>query len=69
MSLFGKILAVVNVFAVIGVLALLGMNYARNRAWQYKHNRGSTARFCRVDESAERREAYIDYSSVRKLTG
>ncbi len=35
MSIFGKILAVVNVFAVIGVLALLGMNYAKRQNWEY----------------------------------
>ncbi|HTU93426.1 MAG TPA: hypothetical protein VMF69_25325 [Gemmataceae bacterium] len=35
MSIFGKILAFVNVFAVVGVLALLGMNYAKRLNWQH----------------------------------
>lgn len=35
MSIFGKILAIFNIFAVIGVLALMGMEYGKRRAWQY----------------------------------
>jgi hypothetical protein len=35
MSLFGKILAFFNVFAVIGVLAVMGMNYAKRQNWEY----------------------------------
>lgn len=35
MSIFGKILAIVNVFAVIGVLALLAMNYAKRVSWEH----------------------------------
>jgi hypothetical protein len=35
MSLFGKILAIFNVFAVIGVVALLAMNVAKQRSWEY----------------------------------
>jgi len=35
MSIFGKILAVFNIFAVIGALALMGMEYGKRRAWQY----------------------------------
>jgi hypothetical protein len=35
MSLFGKILAFLNVFAVIGVLALMGMNYAKRQNWEF----------------------------------
>jgi hypothetical protein len=35
MSIFGKVLAFLNVFAVIGVLALMGMNYAKRQNWEY----------------------------------
>jgi hypothetical protein len=35
MSLFGKLLAVFNVLAVLGVLALMSMNYAKRQSWQY----------------------------------
>jgi hypothetical protein len=35
MSLFGKILAIVNIFAVVGVVALLAMNYGKRRNWEY----------------------------------
>jgi len=35
MSIVGKILAIFNVFAVVGVLALLGMNYAKRQNWEY----------------------------------
>jgi hypothetical protein len=35
MSLFGKILAFLNILAVVGALALLSMNYSRIRSWQY----------------------------------
>lgn len=35
MSLLGKILAIFNIFAVIGTLALLGMNYAKRQNWAY----------------------------------
>lgn len=35
MSTAGKILAIVNIFAAIGVVALLGMDYSKRRSWQY----------------------------------
>jgi hypothetical protein len=35
MSLFGKILAVLNVFAVVGALALMAMNYSKRQSWEY----------------------------------
>lgn len=35
MSLFGKLLAIFNVFAVLGALALMAMNYAKRQSWQY----------------------------------
>ena len=35
MSLFGKILAIFNVFAVLGTLALMAMNYAKRQSWEY----------------------------------
>jgi hypothetical protein len=35
MSLFGKILAIFNVFAVVGTLALLAMNYSKRQSWEY----------------------------------
>jgi hypothetical protein len=35
MSLFGKILALFNVFAVLGAVALIGMDYAKRRSWEY----------------------------------
>jgi hypothetical protein len=35
MSIFGKILAIFNVFAVVGVLVLMGMNYAKRQNWEY----------------------------------
>lgn len=35
MSILGKILAIFNVFAIIGVLVLLGMNYAKRLSWEY----------------------------------
>jgi hypothetical protein len=35
MSIFGKILAFLNVFAVLGVVALMGMNYAKRQNWEY----------------------------------
>jgi hypothetical protein len=35
MSLFGKILAILNIFAVIGVVAVMGMEYGKRHAWQY----------------------------------
>jgi hypothetical protein len=35
MSTFGKVLAFLNVFAVIGVVALLAMDYAKRRSWEY----------------------------------
>ncbi|HTU20048.1 MAG TPA: hypothetical protein VMG10_18430 [Gemmataceae bacterium] len=35
MSIFGKILAIFNVFAVVGVLALMAMNYAKRLSWEY----------------------------------
>jgi hypothetical protein len=35
MSLLGKILAIFNVLAVIGALVLMGMSYAKERAWEY----------------------------------
>jgi hypothetical protein len=35
MSIFGKILAVFNVFAVVGALALMAMVYAKRQAWEY----------------------------------
>ncbi len=35
MSLPGKILAIVNVFAVVGVLVLLSMNYAKRLNWEF----------------------------------
>jgi hypothetical protein len=35
MSLFGKILAIVNIFAVLGTLVLLGMNYVKRQNWEY----------------------------------
>jgi hypothetical protein len=35
MSLFGKILAIFNVFAVVGTLALMAMNYAKRQSWEY----------------------------------
>jgi hypothetical protein len=36
MSLFGKLLAILNVFALLGALTLMTMAYAQRRAWQYK---------------------------------
>lgn len=35
MSLAGKILAIVNILAVVAAVALLGMDYSKRRAWQY----------------------------------
>jgi hypothetical protein len=35
MSLYGKILAIVNIFAVLGTLALLAMNYTKRQNWEY----------------------------------
>ncbi|HEY7427952.1 MAG TPA: hypothetical protein VH682_27210 [Gemmataceae bacterium] len=35
MSLLGKILAIFNVLAVIGALALMGMTYGKQRVWEY----------------------------------
>lgn len=35
MSIFGKILAFVNVLAVVGVLVLMAMNYAKRLSWEY----------------------------------
>lgn len=35
MSILGKILAIFNVFAVAGVLALMAMNYAERQGWEY----------------------------------
>jgi len=35
MSIFGKILAIFNVFAVVGALALMSMNYAKRLSWEY----------------------------------
>jgi hypothetical protein len=35
MSIFGKILAIFNVLAVIGALALMGMNYVKRQNWEY----------------------------------
>lgn len=35
MSLLGKILAFVNIFAVLGVLALLSMNFIKRQNWEY----------------------------------
>lgn len=35
MSLFGKILAIFNIFAVVGALALMAMNYAKRQSWEY----------------------------------
>jgi hypothetical protein len=35
MSILGKILAIFNVLAVVGVLVLLGMNYAKRLNWEY----------------------------------
>jgi hypothetical protein len=36
MSLFGKILAIVNILAIVGVLALFSMNYNQRLKWQYE---------------------------------
>jgi hypothetical protein len=35
MSILGKVLAILNVLAVIGAVALLGMDYAKRRSWAY----------------------------------
>ncbi|GEM_PF-4899141 len=35
MSIFGKVLAFLNIFAVVGVLVLMGMNYAKRQNWQH----------------------------------
>jgi hypothetical protein len=35
MSIFGKILAGLNIFAVVGALVLMGMNYVKRQNWQY----------------------------------
>jgi hypothetical protein len=35
MSILGKILAILNIFAVIGALALMAMAYGQRQAWQY----------------------------------
>jgi len=35
MSIHGKILAVLNILAGIGVLALMGMNYVKRQNWEY----------------------------------
>src|SRR5215469_8646785 len=35
MSLLGKILAIFNVLAVLGALALMGMSYGRQMVWEY----------------------------------
>jgi hypothetical protein len=35
MSLFGKLLAIFNIFAVLGALALLIMSYAKRHTWEY----------------------------------
>ncbi|HEY7307977.1 MAG TPA: hypothetical protein VH643_01320 [Gemmataceae bacterium] len=36
MSLLGKLLAIVNVLAVVGALALMGMVYGKRSTWQYQ---------------------------------
>lgn len=35
MSIFGKILAIFNIFAVLGTLTLMAMNYAKRESWEY----------------------------------
>lgn len=35
MSIFGKVLAIVNALAVVGVLALMAMSYAKRLSWEY----------------------------------
>jgi hypothetical protein len=35
MSLFGKILAFLNIFAVLGTVSLMAMSYAKRQSWQY----------------------------------
>jgi len=35
MSLFGKLLAIFNIVAVFGAVALIGMDYAKRRSWEY----------------------------------
>lgn len=35
MSLLGKILAILNVFAVVGALVLMAMSYAKRHVWEY----------------------------------
>lgn len=35
MSIFGKVLAILNVLLVIGVVVLMGMNYAKRQNWEY----------------------------------
>lgn len=35
MSILGKILAIVNIFAILGTLALLSMNYVKRQNWEY----------------------------------
>ncbi len=35
MSLLGKILAILNVFAVVGALVLMAMSYAKRHIWEY----------------------------------
>lgn len=35
MSLLGKLLAIVNIFAILGTLALLTMNYVKRQNWEY----------------------------------
>jgi hypothetical protein len=35
MSIIGKILAILNVFAVIGAVSLIAMNYAKRQAWAH----------------------------------
>jgi hypothetical protein len=43
MSLFGKILAVLNVLVAIVFLVLAGMDYSKRQAWSYSHFRHQVA--------------------------
>ncbi len=35
MSLFGKILAFLNIFAIVGAVSLMAMSYGKRQSWQY----------------------------------
>lgn len=65
MSLLGKILAIINVLAVVGTLALMGMYYGKRSAWQYRVFRQQLMEQGLPVDEAQRDE--MDRSLVGKL--